>query len=377
MKHKREKPVIEINIQQYLMEESEKSRLAGEIAHELEGPRFQEYFSKFDEKSVRQFIQSYSMRKAQYLQYSPQFLREQEQNVNDDLENAMELLWEIQQKKLFNLQCLWRADKIHIPGIEVTYDFIYWEKNISECPFIEAVTNEEVNLYIEYVNSDFYSEPHPLSSWQDFEGFRKEPYEDDFVALPSWYTFYDNHMGTEELLNMPDIRGEKEKQYLPSNNQKNDVEDTLQKMEDQMLCKPRLDITEPGILEDFIRKFESRKLLDLCEVYEKELHKRMEYNAIESAIEILKNSGEQISIEASADWQTAILNAAYQFEKRQAEKHIRYAFSEYILRQQSGISQLPSKWSIQEELYADKLQSYKEQILRARLESGEEPTFNF
>jgi len=302
MKHKREKPVIEINIQQYLMEESEKSRLAGEIAHELEGPRFQEYFSKFDEKSVRQFIQSYSMRKAQYLQYSPQFLREQEQNVNDDLENAMELLWEIQQKKLFNLQCLWRADKIHIPGIEVTYDFIYWEKNISECPFIEAVTNEEVNLYIEYVNSDFYSEPHPLSSWQDFEGFRKEPYEDDFVALPSWYTFYDNHMGTEELLNMPDIRGEKEKQYLPSNNQKNDVEDTLQKMEDQMLCKPRLDITEPGILEDFIRKFESRKLLDLCEVYEKELHKRMEYNAIESAIEILKNSGEQISISIGILW---------------------------------------------------------------------------
>ncbi len=376
MRHKREKPVLEINIQQFLMEESEKSRLASDIAHELEGPRYQEFFSHYEEASVRQFIQAYSIRKAQYLQYSPQYLKEQEQNVSDDLVSAMELLWEIQQKKLFNMQCLWRAEKIHIPGVEVVFDFFYWEKNISECPFLDPVTQDEVNLYVEYVNSDFYSEPNPLDSWQDLEGFRKEPYEAGYVAMPAWYTFYDNNHGTDELMNMPDIRGDKEKRYLGIK-EKMFSEDAYQMMEDAMLCKPRLEISQPGVLEEFIRKFENRRLLDLFDVYETELRKRAEYGAIESAVEILKNAGEQISIEASADWQTALLNAAYKYEKMQAEKHIRYAYSEYMLRKQSGISQLPTKWAAQEELYSEKLQNYKDLILRARLEIGEEANFNF
>ena len=265
------------------------------------------------------------------------------------------------------MQCLWRAEKLHIPGVDVTYDFLYWEKNISECPFLEPVTHDEVTLFIEYVNSDFFSEPNPLDNWQDFEGFRFEPHEQGYVPIPAWYTFYDNNMGTHELMNLHDIRGEKEKRYI-GEKERTYSEDHYNN---------RLEITESGVLQDFIRRFENRRMMELSEIYEIELCKRAEYNAIESAIEILRNAGEQIPIEASADWQTALLNAAWEHEKRQAEKHIRYAFQEYVLRNQSGISQLPTKWAAQEELYAEKLQSYRDSILRARLECGEDADFCF
>ena len=70
-----------------------------------------------------------------------------------------ERLKEILQKKLFDMQCLWRAEKIIIPEINVSSDFRYWEANIFNCPFIEPVTENEIEIILKHLTKE---EPYRL-----------------------------------------------------------------------------------------------------------------------------------------------------------------------------------------------------------------------
>jgi hypothetical protein len=144
-------------------------------------------------------------------------------------EEAAHALWEIQQKKLFDLQCRWRAEQITLPGVRHTEEFRQWEKYIEYCPWLPPITPDEVALYETYLRSDAY-EPNRNWSWQHYNAFRrtaKEGVEADetddgyaaaerraYSTLPAWYEYYDAAIGAASLLALPDVRGDKEAHYI-------------------------------------------------------------------------------------------------------------------------------------------------------------------
>ena len=162
-------------------------------------------------------------------------------------QEAVERLWEIQQRKLLLLQCRWRANEIKLPAdfVELTTDFDIWGHRIHECPHLPPITPAEVEDYIEYLLSDFcrdadssLSRPH---GWQDYrrykhwhilraEGINPARVRDGatenqprglaglmgmmdafFLDYPRYYRWRDERDGPPNLLLLlPDERGERE-----------------------------------------------------------------------------------------------------------------------------------------------------------------------
>ena len=90
---------------------------------------------------------------------------------SEDLVAAQTCLGNIQQKKLFDKQCQWRAETFTHPAIETTSDFNYWEKNILNCPFIDPITEEDVALYIEFLQEYLGEDLTFLGRWQDYNSY--------------------------------------------------------------------------------------------------------------------------------------------------------------------------------------------------------------
>lgn len=141
-------------------------------------------------------------------------------------------LWEIQQKKLFDLQCRWRAEQITLPGVRHSEEFQQWEKYIDYCPWLPPITADEVALYESYLRSDQYV-PNQNWSWQDYSRFRRSAEKDDetdeadatddgyaaatrraYDTLPAWYQYHSEASGENLLLTLPDVRGDKEAYYI-------------------------------------------------------------------------------------------------------------------------------------------------------------------
>ncbi len=89
--------------------------------------RFKEYFNQFDPASVETFIENYAKDWVHW-QTTGKSLRDYEKQKKDDwMKGCIYGLKVIQQKKFFNLQCLWRAEKIKLEGFKICYDFDYWQ----------------------------------------------------------------------------------------------------------------------------------------------------------------------------------------------------------------------------------------------------------
>lgn len=121
---------------------------------------------------------------------------------------AEEGLWAIQQKKLFNLQCQWRAELIKLKGVEHSSQFHLLSANIQHCPLHKS--GEQGGDGIICQLSTFRSSRKLVSSYdnsQDYETFKAE-YQADYIPsiddmedshMPAWYRFYDEHMSTSTL----------------------------------------------------------------------------------------------------------------------------------------------------------------------------------
>ncbi|MCX6350683.1 MAG: hypothetical protein NTX03_02355 [Bacteroidetes bacterium] len=354
----------------FIQEEENKNRMAEDIAKELNGAAYETFFSKYHPLSKAEFIKAYAQKKANYLCYSTNVRQKEESKNSKQLTNAYEALWEIQQKKLFDLQCLWRAEEVTIPSIESTLDFIYWEKNIAECNVITCITIEDINLYVDYVNSDFYTEALATDTWQDYDAY-KEALNAGIYNLPAWYEFNDSQTQNRFFEDLPDIRGHKEKAYT---NMFGTIEEHHNSNKNEL---PWLDIYSRGVMENFIKQNENKNLLQAFKAYERDLKKRNQYITVEAALEVLKDAEEPVSIPAGGDWQQQIIQAAIEYKKSVLINNIYFIFDEYTMRLEAGISQQPPTHAFQSEMVAEVISRKKSEILFGRKMNDEPEDFNF
>ena len=186
-------------------------------------PLIQQYFAGFNAQSVENFIRNYSRKKAIYLTKGTSYNNIIEQQELKFKVMAEEALWAIQQKKLFNLQCQWRAEQVKLKSIDHSSQFQLLSANIQHCPYITPISRAELELYIQYLKTGSVTELHWMDNWQDYECFKADylhqqnaiEEESDLLAnrIPAWYNFYDVHMGTDVLMGLHDYRGDKEHKY--------------------------------------------------------------------------------------------------------------------------------------------------------------------
>lgn len=87
--------------------------------------RFVNYFKDFDPESVASFIESYAHDRYMWMRHGPMYKEINDKEDTKWINKACEHLGFIQQKKLFDAQCLWRAEKVKFEEVDVCYDFVY------------------------------------------------------------------------------------------------------------------------------------------------------------------------------------------------------------------------------------------------------------
>ncbi len=366
------------------MFEEEKIK-ANEIENDLRtNPRYKSFFEQYSKCSIDFFIGTYKHMKAGWLTHGEMYMESERERILKYDDIAEQKLWEIQQIKLFDLQCLWRAEQITIPGIQICCDFLYWEKRIENCPFISPISEDEFNFYREYIlteDADLDREPYhgENDSWQDYDEIKKS-YENDNdfkINVPKLYLFYYSRCGGNPCSLLPDIRGEKEEFYKNLYYHQPKEEVVSNQPKNQMDERPIFSYYGLDKLTDFMNKFEERKVIEYAKVikYVIDIDHDQE---LDNALETLKHADERVAVASSTDdWRTAVIKTANLYDKKKVYHAFEHAYDNYLRRLKLGIAFKFHQPESNIDFAKEESEFYQECILTGRKLNNEPEDLNF
>jgi hypothetical protein len=303
----------------------------------------QNFFSGYNSHSIDAFLDHYTREKF-YWHLNPE--RNEADMEAEELRwinKAFDHLEMILQKKLFDAQCLWRAEKVSFKEVEICEDFIVWEHNIYNCPFIAPVNDEDLALYNEFLLQpgteaaiEFEEE------WQDYTEI-KEAYHSSETAcrnFPEWYDFHINRTGSGALLILPDIRGEKENFYCALNfaKKEEDQRKKEKKSEKTRDNRPFLHYSDEDFIKWFVNSFEDKKNLAFYKHYSW-VHRNMDATEeVQYIIDELMKAGEPVPIEANEDWIEGLKLAYNRYECKKIAEALPMALEQYQMNIQMNIA---------------------------------------
>lgn len=332
--------------------------------------KYKAYFSKFSPSSVEDFIKGFAFTKQMYTQYAEMFQTEKEQSELGLLPEALQCLAEIQQKKLFDKQCLWRAGAIDIEGVTNTFHFDYWEDYIFICPFIEPVTESDVDLYMKYLNSADVAVLNNEFGHQDYDEIKESMSNEETDGYPAWYQYYDTYRGTGINIKLPNVRGQKEEFYRNLCSQK-EMERTVAAF-NPVNQLPYLSSYDEEQLKEFVKLFGTSNELELLENYYASKNNNSDF--LDDALYTLSKATEPVSINANKDWREAIFEAAQLFKNKLIARALPLAFEEYQMKLDTGISFYDFIPPIEED---DNSSRVNEQILKGKILNNEFPEIDY
>ncbi|HCW09084.1 MAG TPA: hypothetical protein DGG95_17135 [Cytophagales bacterium] len=302
------------------------------ILSELQSnPKVIAYTAPYNKMSVHSFLDNYANTKLLLLNYGEHYRTVKDNSLLHYQAEAERYYWQIAQKKLFNLQCQWRAQQIDLP-IEVTYEFFYWGQNIKACPFIETTSEDEINTLIEFLEGAPYDHhDNDIFDWQDYEGFKDE--EDAFSAgdaYPNWYAWYDVHVGPPHLLTLPDLRGAYQEKCFTA------MRTAAEKNTVSMpgLQKPFLSTSQT---EDFIKQVENYQINDYYRAYKEWSRKNEKMEPLEAELQLLLDEPGEVYIPAGR-FPDAIFQATYLLRIKKIKELIFSIHHQHIEQLEMGIT---------------------------------------
>ncbi len=335
----------------------------------------QEFLKDYQPHSVEGFIDHLISYKLIWHKYGDFY---QGQNEKKDLQwhtAAFEHLAIIQQKKLFDIQCLWRAEKITLPGIEICFDFNLWEHNVLNCPFIPPISEEDIDMYTQYLLQDDI-EADLYESWQDYDEL-KEAYlnDEENRNMPDWYEFYNGRKGTGTYMLLPDIRGKKEEFYIDiahaaTREKDRALHEEFEKNRDKRLI---LSYYNDEFIAWYVDKFEDKQTRQRYKAYSAANRMRPIEEEIEDQVRLLltANEYEFVPIEAHYNWIEALERAADKFRYKKIAEALPQVWEQYKMNLEMGIA-FPKNDRMQE------IRSiYLNNILKGRVLNGEPEDLNF
>ncbi len=364
-------------IERFKREEERRKQWRKEIE---ENTAMQQYFEQFSPESVKSFLDSYFVYKNLWVEYGAMYSKMMEDDSIHWVSKASEYLELIQQKKLFDLQCLWRAEKIELPDVQLTFDFKIWEENVFNCPFLEPITLDEIELMQQFLcqdNAD--TEMGWFDGWQDYEEI-KEAYNTDNSNrnFPDWYDFYNGRKGTGVYMLLPDIRGDKEEFYLDiwrASKKEEWAEQQRQHIQNQPAQKKYLNYYEKDLVGWFVSTFENKEVQGYQKAYEWSNKNGDDKEMLEEDLELLFDADEYVPIESNMDWKEAIRIAAQKYRLRKTAEALPEAYEQYLMNIQMGIG-FASENNLFDsfiKIKEDRIQT----IITARKLNGEPEDLNF
>lgn len=330
----------------------------------------QHYFNGFHEAASQAFINYYLEKKAVW---------HKNQEISAELNEETDLRWitgsfvhfeVILQKKLFDVQCLWRAEKIILKEVEITGDFDIWENNVFNCPFIEPVNEADITMYSQYLLQNIdEAKVDEYFEWQLY-GEIKEAYNtnDADVNFPEWYDFHNGRTGNGALMLLPDIRGDKEQFYIDLHFDIHRVAAALAETRDD---RPWMDFTDDDLIKWFVHTFEDKKVQRAYNNHARLFKDEDKREELESIIDQLLLADEFVPIEAHYDWYEALENALNRYRCKKIVEAMPIALEQYQMNIQMGICFSEKR---KRDFPRD---AWMEQILNGRKLNGEPEDLNF
>ena len=310
----------------------------------INDPAYKEFFSEYEPYSVTGFCQDYAAAKTHLVAMAHYHMEPNVSSHEQILGRATErVLNMILQKKLWNMQLLWRAGKINIPQVQIAYDFKVWSQQIRNCPFIEKVTPQEIEVMKQFLaNDNFDGEQESWRlDWQDYEQLMMKDEEDDIVNLPPWYEFYDEKLDTSSLLLLPDIRGQKEKEYeeVYYKWKRKQPPDPVVPRKPEPPYIPHMIPNEETYIK-FMEQFENDyicKLKQLKMESEILLDKTYDKYEVRNAIMELEMADYPVYLDNTLNWHQAILKAGQQVKNKRISDHLVRVYEFYSMQYDLGL----------------------------------------
>ena len=368
-----------------------------ELTHKPSAKAFLKQF-----QNVEHNIDFYAWQKSQWMVDRPHLEWCLEYRSLNILLASQACLGNIQQKKLFDKQCEWRAEIFKHPSIETTHDFIYWEKNILNCPFISPISEEDIALYLEFLKVYLGENLTFLSGWQDYNSFNSsfatvaktmqekkekkegedddDDEEEDDSLMPPWYIFVNEHTGNGHYLLLPDVRQEKEWKYSRIG-QEEERRIHIEKLKkNQPDKRPFLFMSGKDQMENFINQVEEdpKEILKAYNVHQQFYNnpEEEEMDWVKEAWSDLEDCFESFPIAAGiTDWKEALITTARQWTNTKIARNLPFFYQDYLFRNASGIANACDEEKV--ESYSEMVKNFKESILLGRALSGEPRDFNF
>lgn len=348
----------------------------------------QSYFTGFGKYWADDFISRYPAMKAMFTRYGNELGDQPEKNLIAYMNTAGNRLMDVQLKKLFDVICQWDARLLELDDVVCSYDFMHWQDDIANCPFITPLTNEEVQLYLKFINTDDF-EKEPYISLSCYTSYRSD--DEQYDRMPAWFLFENIHTGNNKYLTLPMLRTEKEHLYrvLWRREEDEKIEKKYQSGELQRYVaddRPQISIHTYRDVEQFIMRYENKDtLLAFRKYYAYFTDQLIRDNAedehdgwltekVQDIIHHLTGVKEKIPIEAGVDWREALIEAYKAYETRKIKEAITYAYSDYKMKQELKIDN-PARGKQSD--YVELAKNVRNQILRGRELNGEPKDFDY
>ncbi len=365
---------VEKGIQDLLEEKELKIKWRKELE---QNEAVQNYFKNYNNSSIDSFVNSYLSYKYLWYKYGNMYKQMTEDNQSQWIELAHEHLEIILQKKLFDLQCLWRAEQIKLEGVSICFDFDVWEHDIFNCPFIEPITKSDVKLYQEYLSKgDVEIDRFSIGvEWQNYDDIKEAYHADNSeIELPSWYEFHNLRTGNTKLLLLPDIRGEKEQFYQDlyfKNKEKHELQGAQPASNPNWDSRPSLSFYDNQVVSFFVKTFENKEIQNK-HIHYTEANSNENDEYYEEIFREMLDAKEPIPIKANYDFKEALALAYNEYRCTKIIAHLPLALEQYQFNIKMGFSV-----GDQEEFYDDLRKKYVERFLDGRELNGEERTLDF
>ena len=340
----------------------------------------QRYLSNYQRKSTEDFIAHYINQKYQAYRFGDMYIRLDEEQSSKWIDLAHNHLEVILQKKLFDLQCQWRAEEIKLNGVEKCIDFHKWENEILNCPLVKPISEVDIEMYqtflleanLDFAN-DFFAE-----NWQDYDSIKvayQNTNEDEDASIPKWYQYHFIHTGSSKLLLLPDIRGEKEEFYRKIWN-KSQQKKYEEEQKDQPIKltdnRPYLNLYNTEVMSYLYENFEDLETQKRFKYYRMAMDDSQDTFHYEDIFRELIEQNESIPIKSNNNIKEAVIAAYNSYYAKKIAEHLPLAFEQYLLNRKMGFVIRSDK-----DHFSDLDDMHTKSILGGRELNGEPRDFNF
>ncbi|MEM0543696.1 hypothetical protein WFZ85_13820 [Flavobacterium sp. j3] len=342
--------------------------------------QLQLYLSNYQKKSAEDFIVHYINQKYQVYRYGDMYIQIDEEQRSKWIDIAHEHLKAILQKKLFDLQCQWRAEEIKLNFIEKCIDFHKWENEIFNCPLVKPISEAEIKMYKTFLlkSKIDFANGFSAENWQDYDSI-KEVYlsseKKDDNSIPTWYQYHFNKTGSSKLLLLPDIRGEKEEFYIKiwreheNKKIKEKLKDQPIKLTDNRPYLSSYNDEVTAYLFDHFEDYETQKRYHYYKMAMDDTEDTFHY---EDIFRELIEQNESIPIKSNNNIKEAVVAAYNSYYAKKIAEHLPLAYEQYLLNRKMGFVIRGDK-----DFFGELDDMYTKSILGGRELNGEPRDFNF